>query len=1157
MLALNKAPAIQLTFKSKSMKNKQLVDPCRGVSLIKIWRIMKISVLLIIIGIMNTFAKGYSQDVQISVNIKNGSVTDLFRAIEQKSEYRIFYKTNLISDAKKVTLNETNKSVSAILTEVLSERDLSFDLIDKVIVITPSSVAQQQKLSGTVVDAVTNEPLIGVTINIQGTSKRAVTDVYGKYSIDGSTPDAVIVFSYIGYLTQKIPVNGQSNIDVKLAADIQSLGEVVVVGFGVQKKESITGAISGVTMKDLDRVHGSTVSATLAGKIAGVTFRMSDGRPGSSANIQIRNMGNPLYVIDGIQQDGGQFNNISPNDIESITVLKDASAAIYGVRAANGVIVVTTKRGTKGSRNVVNVDAYTGWQNWSRFPSVVNDSYTWMLGKAEGQMNQDGRTAITQAELAKFKEGTAPGYQNFNWKDYIIKANAPLSSVNVSASGGSDKINYYLSATNLSQQSVLGREFTFKRQNLQSNVDAQISDRLKVGIQINGRIETRDNPGIPGGDDYWLPRFAILRNRPFERPYANDNPEYLNDIGHNETNWAYNNKKLGGYSTSDWRVLQSNITAEYIIPGIKGLVAKGMYSYYIADQVMNGHEYTYTAFTYQPTDSTYKATGGSTNPWRERFQEKVIRNVYQAQLNYNNTFGKHTIGATVAAERQEAFFTSNWVHAVPLTNALPLIYFSTADSYNDGARQEARIGYIGRLNYNYSDKYYVEVAGRRDASWKFAPDKRVGYFPSASAGWRITQEPFMKSLLGASKVISDLKVRGSYGILGDDDIGIGPYDYLPGYNYNQGIIILGGVPVVGSQDKGNPITTISWFKSKILDLGIDFSLFSNKLTGAVDYFNRNRTGLRGRKYDIVIPSELGYVLPDENVNSDSQKGIEGSLAYTGKIGELNYNIAGNASFSRARFEHSYKPRFNNSWDQYRGSGEERYRDITWGFETIGQFQSMEQINNYPVNIDDKGNSTLLPGDLIYKDVNGDGKISGLDERPIGYIRQGQPNLTYGFNLRLNYKSFDFTADFSGGSMYTFIQNWELRNPFQNEGALNELLTDRWHRADPFDLNSEWIPGRFPAYRFNNGGHSNYNKTSTFWTTNIHYLRARTIEIGFSLPKSILAKLKIQKARIYINGYNLFSLDNVAELGIDPEIADENGLTYPQNKFVNVGVNLSL
>lgn len=780
-----------------------------------------------------------------------------------------------------------------------------------------------------------------------------------------------------------------------------------------------------------------------------------------------------------------------------------------------------------------------------------------MLGKAEGEMNQFGTTGITPAELEKYKTGTEPGYQTFNWKDFIIKANAPLTSVNVSASGGSDKINYYLSATNLSQQSVLGREFTFKRQNIQSNVDAQISDRLKVGVQINGRIETRDNPGIPGGDDYWLPRFAILRNRPFERPYANDNPDFINDIGHNETNWAYNNKKYGGYATDVWRVLQTNFTAEYQIPGIKGLVVKGLYSYYYADEVLNGHEYTYITYTYQPLDDTYKGTGGSTNPWRERNQRKIIRNVYQGQLNYNNTFGKHTIGTTFVAERQESLLSSNWIHAVPKTNALPLIYFSTADTYNDDASQDARIGYIGRVNYNYENKYYIEMSGRRDASWKFAPDKRVGYFPSASAGWRITQESFMKSLLEAGNVINDIKIRASYGILGDDDIGIGAYDYLAGYNYNQGLAILDGVPVVGSRDKGQPITNISWFRSKIFDIGVDASLFGSKLTATVDYFNRMRTGLRGRKYDIIIPSEIGYSLPDENVNSDSQSGIEGSLAYNGQRGELNYNIVGNASISRSRNEKSYKPLFNNSWDQYRNSNEDRYSNITWGYETVGQFQSMDQINNYPVNIDGQGNKTLLPGDLMYKDVNGDGKINSLDQRPIGYTQGGQPNISFGFNLRLAYKNFDFTADFSGGAMYTFVQNWELRWPYQNEGALNELLTDRWHRADPFDLNSEWLPGKFPAYRFNNGGHSDYNKTSTFWLTNINYLRARTIELGFSLPKSLLAKFNTQQARIYINGYNLFSIDNLSKLGVDPEIGDGNGLTYPQNKFINIGIRLSL
>ena len=335
---------------------------------------------------------------------------------------------------------------------------------------------------------------------------------------------------------------------VALEQSKRELDEVVVIGYGSRKKESLTGAISSVTAKDLDRVHGgSTVSSGLAGKLPGVTFRMPDGRPGASANIQIRNMGNPLYVIDGIQQDAGQFNNLAPNDIESITVLKDASAAIYGVRAANGVVVVTTKQGRRNSENTININAYTGAQNRSRLTEVLDNSYDYQRYRAEAELNRYGSTAITPDILEKWRLGTEPGYdKSFNWRDFIIKKNAPLNSVNVNFTGGTDKLNYYVSGTRLFQNSVLGREYKFGRTNLQSNINAQIANGLKIGLMINGRIETRDNPGVPGGDDYWLARFAILRNTPLERPYANDNPEYLNDIKHNETNWAYLNYKNAG-----------------------------------------------------------------------------------------------------------------------------------------------------------------------------------------------------------------------------------------------------------------------------------------------------------------------------------------------------------------------------------------------------------------------------------------------------------------------------------------------------------------------------------------------------------------------------------------------------------------------------------
>jgi TonB-linked SusC/RagA family outer membrane protein len=1015
--------------------------------------------------------------------------------------------------------------------------------------------AQTSKIiRGQVLEESSNEPMPGVSILERGTTNGTVSDLDGNFVLTTTTENPVIRLSFIGFKTQEVAVLGQDNLKISMASDLGNLEEVVVVGYGEREKETITGAISNVTSRDIDKVPSATVSGALAGKMAGLSFRQPDGRPGAGAWLQIRNMGTPLFVIDGIQKDEGQFNNLAPTDIESITILKDAAAAVYGSRAANGVVVVKTKQGKRGEKPTISLNGYYGWQNWSRFPDGVN-AYEWMLGKADADINQFGNTNITAEELAKWNAGTEYGYRSFDWKDFIIQGNAPQSNFNASVSGGSDKTNYYISATRFDQKAVFSDEFEFSRTNIQSNINTDITDKLTVGIQINGRIEERNNPGVPGTDDYWQPRFALFRNRPTERPYANDNPLYPANINNIETNWALLNYDRTGFYQNKWQVIQTNFNADYEI--LPGLNARGMYSYYLADNIFNTFEYTYDVFGYNQETDEYFRSGGNDNPYRDRGQTKIMENVWQLSLNYDKTFNdKHHVSALVLNERIQRRRLYNFVHSVPTNNYLDLIKFADVDTYNDERQEEARIGYVGRVNYDFAGKYLLEIAGRADASWKFSPDKRWGFFPSVSAGWRISEERFMDNF-SSRMAMDELKIRASYGQLGDDNIGIGPFDYMSGYRYGSSTVIIDGENIQGSANTGQPVDNLTWYVSNLADIGLDFSFASGKITGQADYFYRKRTGLRGVKNDIFLPLELGYGLTDENLNTDAQSGAEFAINWNGTVGDFVFRLGGNVSYARGKFLHSYNPTFSSSWDQYRNSREERYNGIFWGYETIGQFTSFEQINSYPVNIDGQGNKTLLPGDLIYKDVNNDGKIDGYDERPVGYQSGGQPVVNFGLNLNLRYKGFDLTADFSGGGMYSYNQNWEMRWPYQNGGnLLSAMYDDRYRREDILDINSPWISGKNPPLRFNDGGHSNYNKNSTWWLTNVKYLRMRTLELGYTLPERVLNKWKMQTGRVFVSTYNLFAFDNVHQMGIDPEVAEENGLQYPQNKVVNVGFNIS-
>ena len=1012
-------------------------------------------------------------------------------------------------------------------------------------------------VQGTVTDE-KGETLPGVNVVIKGSSRGVVTDAQGRFTITVPNEGTVLVFSFVGYKSQELTVNGTTKLAIKLVAEDQSLDEVVVVGYGTQSRGTVTGSVGSVKADEIIRTPAVTTSSALVGRVAGITARQTDARPGGGTNIQIRNMGTPLYVIDGVVADLGQFNNLGINDIENISILKDGSAAIYGLRAANGVVLVTTKRGKANQKPAINLSGYYGLQNFTRYPRPAN-AYQHVRALAESDQNRGIQTTITPDELAKWQANTEKGYQSFDYYDMVMRPNVPQAYVNGSVSGGSDNVTYYVSASHLSQDALI-RDYNFKRSNFQANINAGLSKKLQIGTQISGRIENRFQVGVPGLDDYFNPFLSIFSMWPTERPYANDNPNYINQTHNVNVNPATYRKEITGTISELYRAVKANFTAQYDFDF--GLSVKGTYSYNFTNFDFDGFEYTYDAYTYDAKTDTYNVVpgGGNQNPWRERRKRNVADRFMQVQLNYNKQFGDHGISAVGAYERYDTDNKYLVVHTVPPNNYIPIMSFANQDLLIDEWNVTARAGYIGRVNYNYKQRYLAEVLGRYDGSFLFAPGRRYGFFPGASLGWRISEEPFFKGG-NVGKVVSELKLRASYGRTGSDLINdnfiVAPFSYLPGYNFLQGSAIFNGNYVIGVQPRGLPITTLSWVNNVSTNVGIDFGLLGGKISGQFDAFERKRTGLPAAQYDVLLPSEVGYTLPNANLNSDAIRGLEGAISYSGKAGQLNYTVGANATLARQRSLEIYKPRFGNSWDEYRNSAVNRWSNINWGYQVVGRFQSQQEIDAYNVDNDGQGNRTQLPGDFVYKDVNGDGIISNLDERPIGYAEGATPYFNYAFNGTLGYKGFTLQVDVVGAGLQTFRREVEQRIPFQNNGTSpNYIFEDRWHHADPFNADSPWIAGTYPAVRKDSPSHANYNKRSDFWVTNVRYLRLRNLEVGYNLPKTFLNKFGVSAMRVYTNGTNLISFDNLKAIGVDPEIASNGALVYPPQRLYNAGFSIT-
>lgn len=1002
-----------------------------------------------------------------------------------------------------------------------------------------SAANQEISLAGKVMDE-KGDPVIGASIVLKGSpSTGTVTDMDGLFTI--TVPDnSMLVVSYIGYKTTEIAVNGRTEVEVVLSEDMAVLEELVVVGYGVQKKVSVTGSVSAIQSDRLIEVKSPNVSNMLAGRLPGLRAVQRSGSPGDdNASVDIRGYGNMLVIVDGIERDYTQLN---PNDIESISILKDAAAAVYGFKGSNGVLLVTTKKG-EVSKPKISYDGYYGVQQITRYPDLLTPyEYASLYNESIYNLNPTGGVpAYSEEQLEAFRNGGGA-----NWFNEAVRKSSPQTSHNLSVSGGTEKVRYFLSAGYMDQDGFLKTgDWNYKRFTVRSNISVEVAKGFTVDMQMAGRSDTRTKP---------YDSDALLNNIQMTLPiytvYANNNPQYwqgpLNPVQMTHTD-------LVGYDDRMRMEFNGSLGFTWQLPWVEGLTAKALIAYDYNNTENKKWSKELYRYTWDASTETYnKSTVRSLSNLEVRNQN-YQKPTQQYSLNYNRLFlQKHDIGAMLLWEMYEDKKT--WVQGNKEFNIglIPDLDFGDSNNQKTSGKTEetAHQGLVGRLNYAFDGRYLVEFNFRYDGSYKFSPDSRWGFFPGVSAGWRISEEPFFKRLLPD---VDNLKLRGSYAKVGDEG-DFSAFQYLSGYSYSGNYILGSGGVTTGLQNRGMANTWLTWYESEIKNIGFEASYKKGLLSMEFDYFQRNRSGLPATRTG-SLPTTFGQSMPQENLNSDKNRGFEISIGHRHKIGEFTYDLAANFSTTRIINDYVEREAATNMYDNWRNNTNGRYKDIRWGKRVTGQFTSYEDILNSPIQ-DGNGNKTLMPGDLKFEDWNNDGVVDDNDIQPIGH--GSSPRMYYGLNVAGEYKGIDLTLFFQGAAGHDVYINDDMLDPFIQQGLGNglEIMNDRWHRVDPADPYSEWIPGFMPAIR--TAGYS-YNRGENTWSLHkSDYLRLKSVELGYTLPETLFSGYGITKARFYVNCNNLltFTSNNPFMKTMDPENENRYLRYYPQTKTFNFGINVT-
>ncbi len=1003
---------------------------------------------------------------------------------------------------------------------------------------------EEVQVSGTVTDE-SGQPLPGATIVEQGSRNGTITDSDGNYQIK-VRDEAILVISFVGYVQAEIPVAGKTRIDLSMEPDLESLEEVIVVGYGTKNKETLTGSVSSVKGKEFVRSPQPNLSSSFAGRVSGVVALNRSGEPGyDNTVLRIRGVstpGNnePLVVIDGVANRLGGLNRLDPNDIESVSVLKDASAAIYGSQAANGVIIVTTKRGANSGKPTFSFTYNQGFVKPTILPDMADaPTYAQIINEINYYRNPSGgmNQIYSEEEIQLFASGADPdNYPNSDWVKASIRDVAYQDQENLSVSGGNDKVSYYTSIGRVHQESIYKGGITqYDQLSLRTNLDLNITDNLKVGFDVSGRQEERLFPTSGAGSIFR----AIYRTYPtIPITYSNGLPSAGVENGQNPLVLVTG---VPGRDKQPSTVLNTLLNFEYKLPFMKGLSLKGFYG---EDRIFAFRKRFSTPYTtYQINNSTdpvsYNEVTSGTNsgtPELLQSQGNTSLTTLNFRVNFEQNFGKHFIGAFVAYEQQENSYTFfDAFRSGFLSTEIPQFNLGGSDPTqrdNTGYDTTAtRRNYFGRLSYDFNQKYLLEVQFRYDGSSIFPEGNQFGFFPSISGGWRVSEESWFD--VGA---INNLKLRASYGSLGNDRVST--FQYLNSFSLRQSDYVsesLSPIPIFIIDQLANP--AITWETANKFDLGVEMN-FLKCFSLEFDYFSETRKDLLTARQGslplvsgIVNERDVASIIPQENIGEVKNHGIEGVVNYTQTFNELQVFASFNSTFNKN--EVVFLDDAEGIPDYQKRKGKPLGAPLV--YKSIGIFKTQEDLDN---------NATLSGqqlGDLIYQDVDGDGEITELDR--VRLDQSNVPQMVYGTTLGANYRGFDLSVLIQGqarAKQNVIAESGEVGNFFSSwaDNRWSPTNTDGTYPRVDVRTSSSINGGLFP---------------SDFWIQNVAFMRIKNVEIGYSLPNAMLERMHMKSVRVYANGFNLATFTKVKD--IDPEGDSNSGQFYPQQKIFNLGANI--